>query len=186
MKSYNHLFLPKDKELLRAIIFVITFGLVIILTACGDTVIKNNKEMLDIVKEKEKLSVDIKECGTVVDSDKVLIVGMTGEQEQTYNYYAGQFLIENDGEYQFDKMVKLNEIGWQIRQCKWQNGYVIVCNNSEVSKVQVTIMKKGNEEQVELFDVENVPWIHYLDMSDIKVDYDIQYIFFDSNGEKVW
>lgn len=166
-------------------LFAITFGLAIILAACGDAVIKSNQEMLDTIKEKENLSADLKECGAVVDNDRTLIVGMTGEREQTCHYYAGQFLMKKDGAYQFEKMVKLNDIGWQIRQCKWQDGYVIVCNNSEVSKVQIAITTKGNGEQAELFDVENVPWIHYLDLPDIQVDYDIQYIFLDSDGEKI-
>lgn len=157
--------------------------LLILLTACGNTVVESNKEMLGVIKEKENLSSEIIECGTVTENDMVLMVGMTGENEQTYNYYAGQFFISKDQKYQFDKMVLLNEIGWQIRHCKWQNGYVIICNNREVAKVEAIIRETGGEEKTEVLEIDSVPSVHYVDVSDIKSDYEIEYVFLDSNGK---
>ena len=31
------------------------------------------------------------ECGRIVDNDTTIVVGMTGENDKTYHYYAAQF-----------------------------------------------------------------------------------------------
>lgn len=166
----------------------VLFGMLILLTlltACGNTVVKSNEEMLEVMKAKENLSSEIIECGTVIEKDRVLTVGITGENEQTYHYYAGQFLISKDQKYKFDKMVALNKIGWQIRHCKWQNGYVIVCNNGEVAKVEAIIREVGGTERTAVFEMDSVPCVHYIDVSDMQSDYEIEYVFFDSNGNAI-
>lgn len=74
-------------------------------------------EMLDVVKEKENISaeVDMIECGRIVDNDTTIVVGMTGENDKTYHYYAAQFSKNQDGKYKYKNAISLNDIGWQLR-----------------------------------------------------------------------
>lgn len=164
-------------------IFLIMSSLIICLTACSNAV-SNSGEMLETIKEKENISAEIAECGTVFDNGEVLIVGVTGENDKTHNYYAAQFSEEKEGKYQFEKIISLYEIGWQIRLCKWQEGYVIVCNNAEVEKIQIMITQ-NDEEQIKIIDVEKMPMVYYLDISDIESNYNIKYTFIDSQGNEV-
>ena len=86
-------------------------------------------EMLDVVKEKENISaeVDMIECGRIVDNDTTIVVGMTGENDKTYHYYAAQFSKNQDGKYKYKNAISLNDIGWQLRLGKLNTGYIIVC-----------------------------------------------------------
>lgn len=168
---------------MKKAIFLFMGFLIICLTACGNAV-SNSSEMLEIIKEKENISVEIAECGTVIDNGKVLIVGVTGENDKTHNYYAAQFSSEKEGKYQFEKIVSIYKIGWQIRLCRWQEGYVIICNNAEVEKMHIVITK-NNEEQMKIIDVEKIPMVYYLDMSDVESNYNIKYTFIDSHGNEV-
>lgn len=169
---------------MKKIIFLFISFLVICLTACGNAA-SNSSEMLEIIKEKENISAEIAECGTVIDNGEVLIVGVTGENDKTHNYYAAQFSSKKKGKYQFEKIISLYEIGWQIRLCKWQEGYVIICNNAEVEKMQIVITK-NDEEQIKIIDVEKMPMVYHLDMSDAESGYNIKYTFFDSHGNEVY
>ena len=69
-------------------------------------------EMLDVVKEKENISaeVDMIECGRIVDNDTTIVVGMTGENDKTYHYYAANIPSDYDIQYKF-----LNENGEEIQ-----------------------------------------------------------------------
>lgn len=70
--------------------------------------------MLEIIKQEENISADteIKECGSVVDNNKILIISMTGEYEQVYNYYIAEFQITENKEYQFVKTYPSYNMGW--------------------------------------------------------------------------
>lgn len=153
------------------------------ITACSDTLIHTN-DMLEIMKKEENISVEMRECKCIIGDTSLLMIGMTGENEKTYQYYAAQFSETKDGSYQFESNVPLDNIGWQIRLCKWQNGYVIICNNSAVNKIQISVTQNGIKEE-QNFDVKSLPWAYYLDMSGITSNYDIQYTFFDSDGNEL-
>jgi uncharacterized secreted protein with C-terminal beta-propeller domain len=53
--------------------------------------------MLAVMKEEENISADIKECGKITDDDKVLIIGVTGENDKTYCYYVLRLSIPQMG-----------------------------------------------------------------------------------------
>lgn len=169
---------------MKKAVFLFVGFLIICLTACGNAV-SNSDEMLEIIKEEENLSAEIAECGTVINNGKMLIVGITGENDKTYNYYAAQFSLEKEGKYQFEEMISTYKIGWQIRMCKWQEGYVIICNNPEVEKMQIVITE-NNEKQIKIIDVEKIPMVYYLNMSDVKSNYNVEYTFIDSQGNEIY
>jgi hypothetical protein len=166
----------------KTILFICFFT--ICLTACSNNA-KTNDEMLAVMKEEENISADIKECGKITDDDKVLIIGVTGENDKTYCYYAAQFVLEKNGEYSFEDDISLNTIGWQIRLCDWNKGYVLMCNNEAVKQISIEVNPKGEEKQIYALSVEELPFVYYLDMSAIKTNYDIQYTFIDCNGEEI-
>ena len=145
-------------------------------------------EMLDVVKEKENISaeVDMIECGRIVDNDTTIVVGMTGENDKTYHYYAAQFSKNQDGKYKYKNAISLNDIGWQLRLGKLNTGYIIVCNNENVSTIQAVISPRNGADITKNIEINNIPFVYYLDMSNIPSDYDIQYKFLNENGEEIY
>lgn len=144
-------------------------------------------EMLDVVKEKENISaeVDMIECGRIVDNDTTIVVGMPGENDKTYHYYAAQFSKNQDGKYKYKNAISLNDIGWQLRLGKLNTGYIIVCNNENVSTIQAVISPRNGADITKNIEINNIPFVYYLDMSNIPSDYDIQYKFLNENGEEI-
>lgn len=169
---------------MKKVIFLFILSFAICLAACSNKV-STSDEMLDVMKEKENISGDMIECGSIIDDSTMVVVGMTGESDKTYHYYAAQFLQDKDGKYQFETDISLNDIGWQMRVGKWKEGYVIVCNNENVSTIQIVISPRGEDEQVKKIEIEKVPFIYYLDMASIQSDYDIGYSFLNDKGEEV-
>lgn len=169
---------------MKKIIFLLVFSLALCLSACGDKSVSSD-EMLGIMKEKANINAEMTECGSVSADNMTALIGMTGDNDKNYHYYAAEFSENKDGKYRFKKNIKLNNIGWQEFISKWNNGYIIVCNNENVSTVQAVITQKGAEEQTKNISVEQLPFVYYLDMSDAESDYDIKYIFLDSNGNEI-
>ena len=101
---------------MKKVTVLLILSLAICLAACGKKV-STPDEMLDVVKEKENISaeVDMIECGRIVDNDTTIVVGMTGENDKTYHYYAAQFSKNQDGKYKYKNAISLNDIGWQLR-----------------------------------------------------------------------
>ena len=104
---------------MKKVTVLLILSLAICLAACGKKV-STPDEMLDVVKEKENISaeVDMIECGRIVDNDTTIVVGMTGENDKTYHYYAAQFSKNQDGKYKYKNVFFLNEIVWYFRLCK--------------------------------------------------------------------
>ena len=152
-----------------------------------DDMISSGESMLDVAKEKENTSaeVDMIECGRIVDNDTTIVVGMTGENDKTYHYYAAQFSKNQDGKYKYKNAISLNDIGWQLRLGKLNTGYIIVCNNENVSTIQAVISPRNGSDITKNIEINNIPFVYYLDMSNISSDYDIQYKFLNENGEEI-
>ena len=110
---------------------------------------------------------------------------MTGENDKTYHYYAAQFSQNQDGKYKYKNAISLNDIGWQLRLCKLNTGYIIVCNNENVSTIQAVISPRNGADITKNIKINNIPFVYYLDMSNISSDYDIQYKFLNENGEEI-
>ena len=96
---------------MKKVTVLLILSLTICLAACGKKV-STPDEMLDVVKEKENISaeVDMIECGRIVDNDTTIVVGMTGENDKTYHYYAAQFSKNQDGKYKYKNAISLNNI----------------------------------------------------------------------------
>ena len=171
---------------MKKVTVLLILSLAICLAACGKKV-STPDEMLDVVKEKENISaeVDMIECGRIVDNDTTIVVGMTGENDKTYHYYAAQFSKNQDGKYKYKNAISLNDIGWQLRLGKLNTGYIIVCNNENVSTIQAVISPRNGADITKNIEINNIPFVYYLDMSNIPSDYDIQYKFLNENGEEI-
>ena len=170
------------KKVIISILFV-----VFLFTACSNKsmIVSNNQEMLQIIKTEENISTDIKECCELSVDNELLMVGITGEFPQTHNYYAAHFPSAENGGYEFKGSIALIEHGWQLMGCKWQNGYVFICNNDDVVKLKIEAQKAGDEKQTTVLDVESIPWIYYMDLSELQPNYDMTFTYLDSNGNEV-
>mgnify|MGYP000295575443 CR=1 FL=1 len=182
---------------MKKVTVLLILSLAICLAACGKKV-STPDEMLDVVKEKENISaeVDMIECGRIVDNDTTIVVGMTGENDKTYHYYAAQFNFFDksfifisfpylERKYKYKNAISLNDIGWQLRLGKLNTGYIIVCNNENVSTIQAVISPRNGADITKNIEINNIPFVYYLDMSNIPSDYDIQYKFLNENGEEI-
>ena len=165
---------------------ILVYSLIISLlfTACGKNIASNNAEMLNIIKETKNDTRDIKECGTITIGDKLLMLGLSGDNEYNYSYYAGEFLIIEDNKYEFERTIPLYNIGWQIYTKMWENGNILFCNNSDAVKVQIIIKEIGNETYTITEEINEIPWIYYHDISDIHND-NIEYKFLDANNKEI-
>ena len=160
---------------MKKVTVLLILSLAICLAACGKKV-STPDEMLDVVKEKENISAEV---------DMTIVVGMTGENDKTYHYYAAQFSKNQDGKYKYKNAISLNDIGWQLRLGKLNTGYIIVCNNENVSTIQAVISPRNGSDITKNIEINNIPFVYYLDMSSIPSDYDIQYKFLNENGEEI-
>lgn len=167
-------------------ILLLICSLTICLTSCNNTTTGNSGAMLNAIKEEKNISTDIKECEIIVNNGKALIIGVTGESDNTYDYYAAECSIEKEGEYRFERIVSLYNMGWQLRLRKWQNGYVIFCNNKEAKKLEIVINGVECGEQTKIEKIENIPWVYYLEDVPINSDYNIEWTFQDSKGNEVY
>lgn len=79
----------------------------------------------------------------------------------------------------------MNDIGWQLRLEKLNTGYLIVCNNENVSTIQAVISPRNGADITKNIEINNIPFVYYLDMSNISSGYDIQYKFLNENGEEI-
>lgn len=163
---------------------LLILSFVICLTACEKKV-STSDEMLDVMKEKENISADMVECGSIIEHSTAIIIGMTGENDKTYHYYAAQFSQNTDGKYEFEADISLYDIEWQIRLGKLNTGYIIVCNNENVSTIQAVISSQRGDDITKNIKIENIPFVYYLDMSNIQANYDIQYKFLNENGDEI-
>lgn len=85
----------------------------------------------------------------------------------------------------YKNAISLNDIGWQLRLGKLNTGYIIVCNNENVSTIQAVISPRNGADITKNIEINNIPFVYYLDMSSIPSDYDIQYKFLNENGEEI-
>ena len=176
---------------MKKVTVLLILSLAICLAACGKKV-STPDEMLDVVKEKENISHFVI-LGSwnkyILTQDWVknytIVVGMTGENDKTYHYYAAQFSKNQDGKYKYKNAISLNDIGWQLRLGKLNTGYIIVCNNENVSTIQAVISPRNGSDITKNIEINNIPFVYYLDMSSIPSDYDIQYKFLNENGEEI-
>lgn len=95
------------------------------------------------------------------------------------------FPKNQDGKYKYKNAISLNDIGWQLRLGKLNTGYIIVCNNENVSTIQAVISATKWSWYNQNIEINNIPFVYYLDMSNIPSDYDIQYKFLNENGEEI-
>ncbi len=165
-----------------AILFIFIF------TGCS-TVAVNNEDMLAILnKEVNKTTITtgiIKEVGIVTVDDNLLFVGMDDESTLTTDYYAAEFMKIKDNKYEFVKMVKLHDYGFQIVGRQWKHGDVFVCNNDKVQLVEIVIEQNGKVKRTDNIMVLEQPFIKYVDLSDIVGDYNSKITFLDKDGKEV-
>ena len=93
--------------------------------------------------------------------------------------------VTQGGKYKYKNAISLNDIGWQLRLGKLNTGYIIVCNNENVSTIQAVISPRNGADITKNIEINNIPFVYYLDMSNIPSDYDIQYKFLNENGEEI-
>ena len=62
----------------------------------------------------------------------------------------------------------LDYLGWQLRGCRWNTGYVLFCNNENVAQVKVSITINGVTDTIVDKKVNGVPWTYYLELSNLQ------------------
>lgn len=63
-----------------------------------------------------------------------------------------------------------------------QDGNVIICTNEKAKKVRVEIMSKNKKIECKEIDVDKVPFVYYMNMSEYAGGYDVDYRFLDQDG----
>lgn len=166
------------------IIFLMVFILGLC-SACGNRYYENRGEMIKILQEESQTSATMSECAYLQLEESALIFGMVGDSEQTYNYYAAQFFEKEAGKYIFEKTVPLDNLGWQLRGCRWNTGYVLFCNNENVAQVKVSVTTNGVTDTIVDEKVNCVPWSYYLELSNLPKGYHMEIFFLDTSGKEV-
>lgn len=156
------------------------------MAGCGKAV-STADEMLEIMQQEGEISADLRECGTLVNGDTLLLVASTEADERVSTYCAAEFSITEEGKYRFEEMVDpdMYKLGWQMGMCKWKQGYALVSCNKDAKKLRLGIKESGEPEREMFVEIESIPWVYYLDMSESKAGYDINYTFLDSEGREV-
>lgn len=154
-------------------------------SACGKRYYENRNEMIEILQEESQTSATMSECAYLQLEENALILGMVGDSEQTYNYYAGQFFEKKAGKYIFEKTVPLDDLGWQLRGCKWNTGYVLFCNNENITQVKVSVTTDGVTDTIVDEEINAIPWSYYVELSDYQKGYDMHISFLDINGKEM-
>lgn len=171
---------------MKKVVILLSLVLIICLAGCEKTV-STADEMLEIMQQEAAISSDLRECGTVVNGDALLLVASAGPDERVSTYCAAEFSITEEGKYRFEEMVDpdMYKLGWQVGMCKWKKGYALVSCNRDAKKVRIRIKESGEPEREMLVEIEKIPWVYYLDMSGTKTDYDINYTLLDSFGREM-
>ena len=141
--------------------------------------------MIEILQEESRTSAAMSECAYFQIEEDALIFGVVGDSEQTYNYYAAQFFEQKAGKYIFQKTVPLDNLGWQLRGCKWNTGYVLFCNNENVAQVKVSVTTSGVAQTIVDEEVNGIPWSYYLKLSNYQEGYNMHISFLDINGKEI-
>lgn len=155
------------------------------LSGCSDSV-DSNEEMLQVLKEEADIAAAISECAIVRNDNKILVVGVTGTNEQTQEYYAAEFLERKKDEYVFLRNVPLTECGWQNRVCYFGTGKVFICNNIDARSFEGIIKERGRETKKINVKITDIPWSYFLDLSDVNNSYESSFYFVDKNGETIY
>ncbi len=160
---------------------ILIFSIIMCLNACGNTLCTKD-EMLQAMKNEQNISGEIVECGSIVLDDKVLCVGANVSGGKVFDYCAAQFVEKQEGKYQYENKVSVLYEENQSGICKWQDGNVIICTNEKAKKVRVEIMSKNEKIECKEIDVDKVPFVYYMDMSEYAGGYDVDYRFLDQDG----
>lgn len=62
---------------------------------------------------------------------------------------------------------------------------MIVCTNETARKLSVAITPKGKQTEVKEIDVDEIPFVYYMDMSGYEGGYDADYKFLDQDGIEI-
>lgn len=142
--------------------------------------------MIQSIREHERIAGDLRKCGAITVDDKLLFISVTGENEQTYKYYAAEFSIDEDKAYYYVRSVPLNRFAWQCYLCKWQDGYAVICNNTQACSFRACISPNNAAEEIVEVDIDGIPWVYYLELpEDYDAGYQIEYSFLNLNGEEI-
>ena len=171
---------------MKKVVILLSLVLIICLAGCEKTV-STADEMLEIMQREGEISAELRECGTLVNGDTLLLIASEGADERVSTYCAAEFSITEEGKYRFEVMVDrdMYKLGWQVGMCKWKKGYALVSCNRDAKKVRIRIKESGAPEREMLVEIEKIPWVYYLDMSGTKTDYDINYTLLDSFGREM-
>lgn len=142
-------------------------------------------EMLEIMREKENIEKKMEMCGYINTKDTAMIVGLTGDSEQTYQYHAALFSKDKAGKYIYKTNIILHSFEQQIYIGKCGPGYLIVCNDANACFFHAIVKSFEGNEDIKEVDIDQVPFVYYLDMTEFEYGYDITYIFFDRNGREL-
>lgn len=154
-------------------------------TSCGKDLLYDEDALLHAIKEEENLSADPRKCDAIIASDKMLLIAVSGDAVQSYKYYVAEFSAEKGDAYRFIQSVLLSKIAQQVYLCKWQDGYVVICGNEQVSTFEATIQfNEGKREHVSA-QVNSFPWVYYLEVNNEHAGYEIEYHFKDKEGENI-
>ena len=163
---------------------IVFFTIVMCLSACGNTPCTKD-EMSQVMKNKQNISGEILECGNIVLDDKVLCVGANVSGDKVFDYCAAQFVEKQEGQYQYENKVTVLYEENQSGICKWQDGTVIICTNEKAKKVRVDIVPKNKKIECKEIDVDKIPFVYYMDMSEYAGGYDVHYRFLDQDGANI-
>lgn len=60
-----------------------------------------------------------------------------------------------------------------------------ICNNGEAASFRATITPEDGEVEEITKEISSVPWLYYLDVSDIAGNYNLQFDFFTIANDKI-
>lgn len=79
----------------------------------------------------------------------------------------------------------LDNLGWQLRGCRWNTGYVLFCNNENVAQVKVSVTTNGVTDTIVDEKVNCVLWSYYIELSNLQKGYHMEISFLDINGKEI-
>lgn len=160
-------------------------ALFMITSLCGCTrTVKSVGDMLQIMEAKEHAT-GLQTLGIIEQNQYSFLAAVSGEAPQERRYYATAFRKHLDGTYSFAKAVPLTPCGWQAYFCKWQNGYVFICNNDDAACLQAIIDPIDSETIKLSIEIDKTPWIYYYQLQDVSGSYQGRFVFLDSAGNKI-
>ncbi len=157
-----------------------------IFAGCGQ-IAADEQEMVQIMAQKNGIydEASMRAAGTVELGDTMLMLVLTGNDNQGYTFFADEFK-HRANQYTFIHSYKLIERGINMASLMWADGYVFLSNNESSKNLQIRFPNGKKED--ELIAIDSIPFVYYLDLSEAYTDNDafsFEYYFLNENGEVI-